>query len=88
LPESVLEAAQHAATHCDVFLSIGTSTLVYPAAELPFMALESGATVVEINPNATPLTETATFSLVGPSGVILPQLLGAVWKAPPAGPNA
>lgn len=84
LPPETLQAAQQAASRCQVFLSIGTSTLVYPAAELPFLALESGATVVEINPHPTPLTDSATYTFQGPSGVILPQLLRAVWPEAPA----
>ncbi|WCJ58782.1 NAD-dependent deacylase [Fontisphaera persica] len=79
LPAHALEAADTAARQCEVFLSIGTSTLVYPAAQLPFTALECGATVVEINPQPTPLTDSATYTFHGPSGVILPQLLKAVW---------
>ena len=74
-----MNAAEAAAENCDVFLSIGTSTLVYPAAELPFTALRAGATVIEINREETPLTESATFSLRGASGEILPRLLRAAW---------
>jgi NAD-dependent deacetylase len=79
LPDGVFEAADQAARECDLFFSIGTSTVVYPAAALPHTALESCATVVEINPNPTPLTPKAHFALHGPSGVILPQLIGAAW---------
>lgn len=79
LPEHTWREAEAAAAQGDVFLSIGTSTLVYPAAQLPYTALERGATVVEINPKPTPLTPAATHAFQGPSGVILPQLLQAVW---------
>lgn len=79
LPEGAFEAADQAARDCDLFLSVGTSTVVYPAAALPYTALESGATVVEINPNSTPFTPHAHFALHGPSGLILPQLLKAAW---------
>lgn len=78
LPERALAAAMDAAARCDVFLSIGTSSLVYPAAALPEMALGAGAVVVEINPSETPLTPRATHSLRGPSGVVLPALLAAL----------
>lgn len=67
--------ALQAALHCELFLSIGTSTQVYPAAELPFMALEAGATVVEINPHETPLQ--AHYSFRAPAGEVLPELLAA-----------
>jgi NAD-dependent deacetylase len=77
LPEAGLNEAMRASGACDVFLSIGTSSVVYPAAMLPEIGLRSGATVVEINPDETPLTASATFFLRGPSGVILPELLRA-----------
>ena len=60
---------------CDLFLSVGTSTIVYPAASLPFEALEVGATVMEINPQPTPLSRQADFVLSGPAGVVLPEFL-------------
>jgi NAD-dependent deacetylase len=77
LPAAAWDAAEQAAGECDVFLSVGTSTVVYPAANLPFTALEQGATVVEVNPESTPLTARATFVLPGLSGVVLPELAGA-----------
>ena len=79
LPEAVLREAEEATVRCDVFFSIGTSTLVYPAAELPFAALRGGATVVEINPQPTPLSQQAHYSLRGAAGEVLPTLLAAVW---------
>lgn len=75
LPYQASQAAFDAAQHCDIFLSIGTSALVHPAASLPYEALMSGATVVEINPNETPLTGDATYVLHGPAGTILPALV-------------
>jgi len=75
LPTAALREAETAALSCDIFFSIGTSTLVYPAAELPLMALRSGATLVEINPQPTPLSELADFSLRGPAAEVLPMLL-------------
>lgn len=75
LPEDVLSRAFAEAAACEVFLSVGTSTVVYPAAELPFHALRKGAVVVEINPSPTPLTEQAHYVLAGTSGVVLPELL-------------
>lgn len=75
LPEDAYNLALQAATSCDVFLSIGTSSVVYPAAALATLAMEHGACVVEINPNRTPLTDCASFSLTGRSGELLPQIL-------------
>jgi NAD-dependent deacetylase len=78
LPYDALEAASEAARRSDLFLSVGTSSLVYPAAALPFEALENGATLVEINPEETPLTPNADYSVRGPAGEILPQLVEAL----------
>lgn len=75
LPAEVLQRAMAAARDCDVFLSIGTSTVVEPAASLPFMALDSGAKVIEINPDKTPLTAHCEYSLHGPAAQVLPALL-------------
>ena len=82
LPAGALEAASEAARACDLFLSIGTSSLVYPAAALPYEALENGATLVEINPNETPLTPHADYSLRGAAGQVLPDLLRTIYGAP------
>ena len=78
LPPEAILAANHASETCEVFFSIGTSSTVYPAAGLPFLALGEGAVVVEVNPSPTPLSAHATHSLVGPSGKILPALLDAM----------
>jgi NAD-dependent deacetylase len=79
LPEAELQQAIAETQHCDLFLCVGTSTVVEPAASLPFAAIEHGATVVEINARPTPLTRCATHVLNGPAGVILPQLVAAAW---------
>jgi NAD-dependent deacetylase len=78
LPEAEIERAAAASLNCDVFFSIGTSTVVHPAAALPHGALHSGATLVEINPQPTPLTAHAQFALAGAAGVVLPELLKAL----------
>jgi NAD-dependent deacetylase len=78
LPEDVWEGATAASSRADVFLSIGTSAVVYPAASLPYLAKRSGAYLVEINPEPTPLTESADEFLQGPSGEILPALFQAL----------
>jgi len=79
LPPQALAAAEAAAVACDLLFSIGTSAAVFPAAQLPVTALRSGAMVVEINKDRTPLTGVATFSLLGQAGEILPRLLAATW---------
>ena len=90
MPEMEMDAAARASTSCEVFLSIGTSTVVYPAASLPFEALRCGATLVEINPQSTPLTPQAHYVLQGAAGQLVPKLLAGLrrssgWPAVPAG---
>ena len=63
LPAGAMDRAIAEASDCDVCFSIGTSTLVQPAAYLPFVALDGGAVVVEINPIPTSLSPAAQFSL-------------------------
>jgi NAD-dependent deacetylase len=82
LPPGALHAASEAARGCDLFLSVGTSSLVYPAAALPYEALETGATLVEVNPSETPLTQYATFALQSRAGDALPNLLREVCGPP------
>jgi NAD-dependent deacetylase len=78
IPRYAALEAGAAAADCDVFLSIGTASVVYPAAGLAESARQCGAIVVEINTEATALTPLADFSLRGPSGEVLPQLLRAL----------
>jgi len=75
LPRTVLERAEQAAEACDVLLSIGTSSLVHPAAGLPLLAKRRGALLIEVNPQPTPLTPHADVVLSGPAGQLLPQLV-------------
>ncbi len=78
LPLAELEAAVIAVRSCDIFFSIGTSGVVQPAASLASAARSVGSVVVEINAEATPLTQQADFSLLGKSGSVLPALITAV----------
>lgn len=79
LPRDQLEEAVEAARSCEVFLSIGTSGLVQPAASLAFAAHNRGATVIEINAEPTPLTSKANYVFHGRSGEILPRVVESVW---------
>lgn len=82
LPPGALQTASEAAAACDLFLSIGTSGLVEPAASLAYISLQQGADVVEVNREATPLTPHATAVLRGEAGKVLPRLVRAAWPAP------
>jgi len=78
IPESALATAVASAGDCDVFLSVGTSSLVYPAAGLAHLAREAGAVTVEINPDPTEFASVATYVLAAPAGRALPALLASV----------
>lgn len=77
LPAGAWDAAWRAVEDCDLLFSIGTSALVYPAAELPRRALASGAVVVQLNPAATPLDAHAHHNLRGAAADVMPRLLAA-----------
>ncbi len=79
LPQEAFEEALMAARNCDLFFAIGTSTLVQPAASLPFEALRRGVSVVEVNPDETPLTRHVEYRLRGRAGELLPALVSAAY---------
>ena len=75
IPEHALGQSFAAAGACDVFLSIGTSSLVYPAAGLAELAGKAGATVAEVNPEPTGMAAGFDFAIAGKSGSVLPNLV-------------
>ena len=79
LPQEPWSRAVAAAQGCALFFSVGTSSIVYPAASLPWVARNHGARIVEVNPASTPLTAAADFVLAGPADRVLPRLVEVVW---------
>lgn len=75
LPEHAVVAASEALDACDLFLSVGTSSVVYPAAGFIHAARAAGATTIEVNPDATPISGVIDLALRGKSGAILPRLV-------------
>ena len=75
IPEDALHTSFAAAADCCVFLSVGTSALVYPAAGLADVARETGAFTIEVNPSPTGQSESYSASLRGNAGKVLPQLV-------------
>ena len=75
LPQDVLQAAWSTSEAADVFMVIGTSALVQPAASLPLVAKESNACLIEINMEETALSPHADISLHGAAGELLPLLI-------------
>ena len=78
LPPEQLQAAVAACKAADVMLVIGTSGVVRPAADMPFYAKQSGASLIEINPVESEITPATDLWLAGPSGDILPLVLLAL----------
>ncbi|WP_129633146.1 SIR2 family NAD-dependent protein deacylase [Candidatus Oscillochloris fontis] len=79
LPREALQAAWAAAEMCDLFLSVGTSGVVEPAASLPRAARHAGATVAVINLDVPEQNQPPLFSIHARSGEWLPALVRAAW---------
>ncbi|MGE5595320.1 MAG: SIR2 family NAD-dependent protein deacylase [Hyphomicrobiales bacterium] len=75
VPE-VLARAEEAAATCDLFMAIGTSLGVYPAANLPLIALRARAPLIIINAQETPFDEYAEVVIREPIGAVLPEIVG------------
>ena len=60
---------------CNAMLVVGTSAVVYPAAQLPLIAKRVGAIVVEVNHETTPLTQMCDFSFRESAAKVLPDLV-------------
>lgn len=78
LPWPAMAAAAEAAHACDLMLVVGASGLVHPAAQLPLIARQAGAAVIDINLQPSPISAIADLFLPGKSGEILPDLARAV----------
>jgi NAD-dependent deacetylase len=75
IPQDALESCFEHAQRADAVLLVGTSAVVYPAAEFPVIAYRNGARLIEVNPQATPLSDVCSAVLRAPSGEALPRLL-------------
>jgi NAD-dependent deacetylase len=71
MPQEALRRARMASLNCDLFLAIGSSLVVYPAAAFPALAKENGAALVIVNREPTPLDARADLVLRGDIGSIL-----------------
>jgi NAD-dependent deacetylase len=76
LPPAAIDAAERAASECDVMLVVGTSGAVWPAAGLAQVARAAGAQVVIVNPSASEIDDAAHLLLRGTAAKVLPALLG------------
>ncbi len=75
LPEDVLASARELAFECDLFIVIGSSLKVFPAANLPRLALQKETPLILVNLVPTPLDDQADVVLHEKAGVILPALI-------------
>ena len=76
IPQDAMWRSRQAASDCDLMLVVGTSAVVQPAALMPVYAKESGAKIVEINPEKTPLTrEISDYLIMGRAGDVMNQIL-------------
>ena len=81
IPQDAMWRSRQAARNCDLMLVVGTSAVVQPAALMPVFAKESGATVVEINPEKTPLTdEISDYLIMGKAGEVMNQIIEEMEK--------
>jgi NAD-dependent deacetylase len=81
LPRVAWERAEAVSASCDAFLAAGSSLVVYPAARLPEVASQAGATLLILNREPTPLDRIADLTLRGECGVLLPALVDALLEA-------
>jgi NAD-dependent deacetylase len=75
LPEEPWQRAVEATEAADVMIVVGTSAIVYPAAGLPELALSRDTSVIEVNPESTPLSAGATITIRDTASRALPGLL-------------
>ena len=83
LPAETFRAALEAADRCEALLAIGSSGIARPAASLVSQAKASGAAVIEISPEPTPVSAFADLRLVGPAEAVLPELVGRLRNMQP-----
>ena len=83
LDPEIIERAYVCAEQADVFLSVGTSAVVHPAASLPIAAKRAGAILIEVNPEPTPVSDLADYRFERQSGDFLPILVSRVRETSP-----
>lgn len=78
MPQAAIQEAFALARDADVMLVVGSSLVVYPAAEVPLVAVRSGAKMIVVNAEPTPFDELAEVVLHGKSGEVLPEIVGLI----------
>jgi NAD-dependent deacetylase len=75
MPQAAIQEAFALARQADVMLVVGSSLVVYPAADIPLVAARSGARMVVVNAEPTPFDELAEVVIRGKSGEVLPEIV-------------
>jgi NAD-dependent deacetylase len=78
MPQAAVAKAFALAREADLVLVVGSSLVVYPAADVPLVALRSGARMIVINVEPTPFDELAEVVIHGRSGEVLPEIVGLI----------
>ena len=79
IPSQHMGRSQMLAAQSDVMLVVGTSASVQPAAHIPVLSKQSGATVIEVNPERTPLTGAVSdYLIMGPAGEMIRRIVAAL----------
>ena len=78
LPQETLREATRRSQNCDLFIVIGSTLVIYPAAYMPTYAREAGARLAIVNLTPTPLDHYATVVIRGKAGDIMPKVMERV----------
>jgi len=78
MPADATQEAYQLASEADVMLVVGTSLVVYPAADVPLLALRSGARMIVVNAEPTPFDRFAEVVVHGRSGEVLPEIVSLI----------
>jgi NAD-dependent deacetylase len=88
LPEKVFEEASRRSSHADLFMVIGSTLIVYPAAYMPVYAADSGAKLVIINLSSTPMDKQASILIKAKAGETMSKVIkrvkGKITRSPSA----
>jgi NAD-dependent deacetylase len=81
MPAAAVREAFELARNADVMLVVGSSLVVHPAADIPVVALQSGARLIVVNAEPTPLDAEAEVVIRGRSGEVLPEVVSLITVA-------
>jgi len=78
LPQKVLQEATHRSSNCDLFIVVGSTLVVYPAAYMPIYATQAGAKLVIVNLSSTPMDGEATVLIRNKAGEAMSRIIQRV----------